>query len=139
MFNLNNRDPALWKELKLSSNRRSKDHCEAITTLISRCSLLRTVSVTRRTDVKDLIPSLAASCPDLKHLEIKYCSSLKLSGIMKLLKLGMYPQNSLILILTDFFRATCHLTQSELDDMMFGLHALKARHWNDRRPSRLAV
>lgn len=86
-LNDDTRDPALWKEFQLTSNRRSKDHCEAITTLVSRCSLLRTVSVTRRTDVKDLIPSLAASCPGLRHLKIKYCSSLRLSGIMKLLKL----------------------------------------------------
>ena len=56
--------------------------------------------------MKDLIPSLAASCPGLRHLKIKYCSSLRLSGIMKLLKLGMYPQNSLILM-------DCYLITSE--------------------------
>ena len=82
----------------MTSNRGAEDHCEAITSLVSRCSLLRTVSVTRRTDVRDLIPSLAASCPDLRHLELKYCNSLRLAGIVKLLKLGMYPQNSLILM-----------------------------------------
>ena len=70
---------------------------------------MRTVSVTRRTDVRDLIPSLAASCPDLRHLEIKYCNSLRLAGIVKILKLGMYPRDKGIArSVLPHSRAACH-------------------------------
>ena len=54
---------------------------ESVSSLLARCSALTSLSLTARDDISDLVSSLAASCQNLAHLEVKFCLPLTFSDL----------------------------------------------------------
>jgi len=76
------RAPVLWPRLSVVGD--AVGDTSTLTSLLTRCSALTSLSLTARDDISELLTVLAASCHNLAHLEVKFCPPLTFSDLSKL-------------------------------------------------------
>jgi len=76
------RTPVLWPRLCVVGD--AVGDTMTLTSLLTRCSALTSLSLTARDDISELVTVLAASCHNLAHLEIKFCLPLSVTDLRSL-------------------------------------------------------